>query len=87
MAFGERKAMENSIERYNTLSEGKSKKLVEQMFRLYGTDVILKDLAFFLGEEVIRPDQVKNAKLVHTGLIKEIALEVDFILENMNVPT
>lgn len=56
MAFGERKAMENSIERYNTLSEGKSKKLVEQMFRLYGTDVILKDLAFFLGEEVIRPD-------------------------------
>ena len=87
MAFGERKTLENSIEKLGQMKEEKNKQLMEKVFWLYGTDVLLNDLGFFLGEEVVTAEQVKNAKLVHTGLVKEIAKDVDYILENLNVPT
>lgn len=61
--------------------------MFELIFRVYGLDIISRDLGFYLTEEVIGPIASKNVNAVQNSLIKNLAALAPQIIESMNVPT
>ena len=60
---------------------------MEQVFRLYAVDVVLRELPFFLIQGVVSKEAAKGLKQTWTHLVKEVALKTSDLLECLNVPT
>lgn len=86
-SYGERIAMEQSILAVNTkLQNPDYKRILSTHFKIYGIEVILNNLGFFLSEEAISVDAAKQLREKYRELIREAAQSIDTIINNLNVP-
>lgn len=60
MAYGERSCLEYCISTLDKLKSFPNKKILTQVFRLYGTDIIERDLAHYIIAGVINKDAQKG---------------------------
>lgn len=63
-----------------------TQKTMRLILQIYSIDIVLKDLGFFLKEEVINTKAARSVHVVMNGLIKDLALLTDDILDCLNVP-
>jgi hypothetical protein len=79
--------MEFCIESLTKVKCPNTKRTLETLFRVFGIDAILRDSGFYLTEEVVSAQAMKNASATLQILVKKIASVTNDIIENMNVPT
>lgn len=57
-----------------------------KVFTLFGADVIQRDLSFFLVNGVVSTKAAQNLVVQRNKLIKDVASEVDGLLDCLNIP-
>jgi hypothetical protein len=68
------------------MQNSENKKLMETVFRLYGSDVIYKDMAFFMMEGVMSKEAANGLTSTRLQLIKDVALRCNDLLDCMSIP-
>ena len=84
--YGERHCLEFCIEQLGKLQNSENKNLLEKVFRLYGSDVIYRDLAFYMIEGVVSVEASKNLSATRLQLIKDIAPKCNDLFDCMSIP-
>ena len=87
-AYGERHTLDYCIEVLQTrITNPENKVLMEKVFRLFGADIIQRDLGFFLMNGVVSHKATETLTSTIHQLIKDIALQATELTECMNIPT
>ena len=79
--------MQFCIDQLDQIRCPETKKTYELIFRVFGLDIIIRELGFFLTQGVIGLIAAKNLAEVQNSLIKKLAELAPRIIESMNVPT
>jgi len=86
MTYGERHCLAYCISTLAGLKNEANKELLTKVFRLYGAEIINRDLAHYILAGVVSKEAQQNLAITRTALTKEIALRANDLLDCMSVP-
>lgn len=86
MAYGERHCLQYCIQTLGKVSNQTNKEVLAKVFRLFGAEIINRDLASYILAGVVSKEAQKNLTETRMTLIKEIALCANDILDCMSIP-
>ena len=84
--YGERHCLEYCIYILSTIKNQENKDLMSKVFRLYGAEIVQRELTFFIIQGVIGKKAVNNLTPTRHALIKDIAARATDLLDCMNIP-
>ena len=84
--YGERHTLEYCIKRLNGLKNQENKELLTKVFRLFGAEIINRDLSFFQIQGIISAKAVENLTKTRHALIKDIAPRAGDLMDCMSIP-
>lgn len=85
-AFGERVGLEYCMERLVNIQNNKNKEILTTVFRLYGLDMIERDLATYVLYGVISNNAAQKVQSTKLALIKQLAPSVNDLLDCLSIP-
>ena len=87
-AYGERHTLDYCIEVLQTkLKNSENKVIMEKIFKLFGADIVQRDLGFYLMHGVISIKATQTLTSTIHQLIKDVAARASDLTECMNIPT
>lgn len=84
--YGERHCLEYCIAQLDKLESAENKRLLTLVFRLYASDVVYRDMSFYMIEGVLSKEAAKNLTETRLKLIKEVAAHCNDLLDCMSIP-
>ena len=85
-SYGERRAIDACIDFLAGTQGTQEKKLMETVFRVFGADVVKRDLAFYVKSGAVKPQAGANLLIAQNSLIKDMAVKIEDLLKLLNVP-
>lgn len=86
MTYGERHCLAYCISTLAGLKNAANKEILTKVFRLYGAEIINRDLAHYILAGVVSKEAQQNLAITRTALTKEIALHANDLLDCMSIP-
>jgi len=84
-SYGQRLTMQACINNINKIQNPEAKQLMTSVFRLYGISEIKDDLGFYMMHGGISPAASANMHNTYLKLVREVAQNVDSLIECMNI--
>lgn len=84
--YGERQCLQYCISTLAGLKNQANKDVMTKVFRLFGAEIINRDLAFYLLIGVVSKEAQKNLFETRMTLIKELAERANDLLDCMSIP-
>ena len=86
MAYGERNTLEQCLLFLQKLKNTENLKMMTNVFRLFAVDCVRRDLGFYLVSSVVSREAASAVTQTQHKLIKDIANNVDGVIDSLNVP-
>ena len=86
MAYGERRMIDSCVVFLSELTTTKTRKMMENVFRVFAIDCVKRDLGFYVAEGAISQKGAANLLIAQNSLIKDMAGNIDDLLVLLNVP-
>lgn len=86
MVYGERQTLEYCIERLAGMKSAANKEVMTKVFRLFGLEVIKRDMSFYMMQGLISQNAVASFNTARITIIKDIAAKTDDLLDCLNIP-
>ena len=86
-AYGERHALEYCIKVMSTqITNAQNKSLMQAVFRLFGAEMIARDLGFYMMNGVVNKEAAENLTTTRHQLIKEVAAQAFDLMDCLSIP-
>lgn len=86
MSYGERNTIEANLDFINNLKNGENKRVMTIAAQIFAIDIIKNDLGFFMARGAINKQAAAHMVSHQNQLIKQMAKNIDGILDSFNVP-
>lgn len=86
MAYGERRTMEASLATLRKIKNEENVRVMTTVLRVFGLDCIKQNLGFYLVQGVVSREAAANLISLQNVLIKEVAANVDPLINSLSVP-
>ncbi|TNV81297.1 hypothetical protein FGO68_gene5783 [Halteria grandinella] len=85
-AYGERQALEFCLDQLHSTKNADTKKVFATIFTLFASDIVLRDLGFYLSHQVVSQDAAKAFINSLPTQVKALSFHTKDVIESLNVP-
>ena len=85
--YGERNAFESVLVAIAGLKSAKNKAVLTTMLRLYGLEIVQRELGYLMMHSAVSALAAKNMTATYNSLVKELAADAPQVIDGLNVPT
>jgi hypothetical protein len=85
--YGERNAFEAAFKDIMKVKNPKNREVLVTMLRLYGLDIVKRELGYLMYHEVVGQKAAENINETFNKLVKSLAQDAPTVIEGLNVPT
>ena len=85
-AYGEREAMQYTVERVAQLKNQENRELMTQVLQLYGLEIVERDLHHHVLAKLINKQTAMQVTLTKLALVKSLAQRANDLLDCMSIP-